>query len=91
MFDSGELKQDSDGAHAEMGRLLEAMMHPETYDRNTKPTSALVQIHNSIWFRVLEVKLNAQEDSPTLTLPQRSSKGFHKEAPKSLQENLTNL
>ena len=55
VFDNGKLKHDRKGARAEMDQLLEAMRHPETYDREVESGSALVNTHNAVLFRVLEV------------------------------------
>ena len=56
VFDEGKLGNDLKGARAEMDQLLEALRKPEIYDRRTKPRSALTEAHNSVWFRVLEVR-----------------------------------
>lgn len=55
VFDCGPLKGNFAGAHAEMDELLAAIRSPETYDRQTKGINPLVETHNSVWFRVLEV------------------------------------
>ena len=54
-FDDGDLKDDPESARREMDSLLAAMKYPDTYDVN-QACSPLVEAHNSVWFRIREVR-----------------------------------
>lgn len=54
MFDEGSLKDDPEKAGQEMQKLLAAMatIDPE---KELSQSSPLVEVHNSVWFRIAKV------------------------------------
>ena len=55
-FDNGDLKDDPGRARIEVDDLLAAMRYPDTYDASRQTCSPLVAAHNSVWFRIREVR-----------------------------------
>lgn len=54
MFDEGSLKDDPEKAGQELQNLLAAMVTTDS-EKKLPQVSPIVQVHNSVWFRIAEV------------------------------------
>lgn len=54
MFDDGLLKDDPEKAGLEMQKLLAALTMTDS-EKELPQSSPLVEVHNSVWFRIAKV------------------------------------